>query len=208
MERQVVGKAVPRKEGRDKVTRKATYVDDYSPESFLYGATTRTPCARGRIRNIAFAPHIAWDEFVIVTAKDIPGHNAVALIIEDQPYLAEQEFHHAEEPVALLAHPDKYLLEEARRAVTVDVEPLPPVFAIDESCQILKSFLVEKGDVEAVWAVADCVVEGTYSTGAQEQLYIENNGMIAVANPDDGVTVWGSMQCPYYVHKALRRLFN
>ena len=45
-------------------------------------------------------------------------------------------------------------------------------------------------------------------TGAQEQLYIENNGVIATANPEEGVTVWGSMQCPYYVHKALMKLFG
>ena len=51
------------------------------------------------------------------------------------------------------------------------------------------------------------IVEGEYHTGAQEQLYIENNGVIAIANDADGVTVWGSMQCPYYVHKALIKLF-
>ena len=32
--------------------------------------------------------------------------------------------------------------------------------------------------------------------------------MIAVASPADGVTVWGSLQCPYYVHKALTTLFG
>ena len=32
--------------------------------------------------------------------------------------------------------------------------------------------------------------------------------MIAQANPTEGVTVWGSLQCPYYVHKALVRLFG
>jgi len=31
--------------------------------------------------------------------------------------------------------------------------------------------------------------------------------MVAVANPADGVTVWGSLQCPYYVHKALMPIF-
>src|SRR5207248_10635831 len=130
----------------------ANYVDDYALEGMLHGVTIRTPCARGRIRQISFAPEIPWHEFVVVTAKDIPGHNAVALITEDQPYLAEREFHHAEEPVALLAHADKYLLEEARRAVTVEVEPLPAVFSIDGSDQLFKSFLVEKGDVDSVWA--------------------------------------------------------
>src|SRR5436190_1198890 len=204
----VVGTPAPRKEGRDKVTGKATYVDDLSFPGMLHGVTIRTPCARGQIRRIAFAPHIPWTEFVVVTARDIPGHNAVALITEDQPYLAEDYFEHAEEPVALLAHADKYLLEEARRAVTVEVEPLEPVLRIEDSNKIFKSFLVEKGDLDAVWATADVVVEGAYSTGAQEQLYIENNGIIAIATPAEGVTVWGSMQCPYYIHKALRRLFD
>jgi CO/xanthine dehydrogenase Mo-binding subunit len=203
-----IGRSVERKEGRDKVTGKAIYVDDFSLDGMLHGVTIRTPVARGRIRRITFAPHIPWEQFVVVTAKDIPGHNGVALIDEEQPYLAEHVFHHAEEPVALLAHPDKYLLEEARRAVTVEVEALPSVLKVEESSRVFKSFLVQKGDVDTVWSGADFVVEGEYSTGAQEQLYIENNGMVAVANPNDGVTVWGSMQCPYYVHKALRRLFD
>src|SRR5713226_2668535 len=208
MARHSVGNPVLRKEGRDKVTGRAIYVDDYALPGMLHGVTIRTPSARGRIRGISFAPHIPWDEFVVVTAKDIPGHNAVALITEDQPYLAEDVFEHAEEPVVLLAHADKYLLEEARRAITVEVEPLPATFGMEDSSKVFKSFLVEKGDVDTVWAAADFIVEGTYSTGAQEQLYIENNGMIAVANPGDGVTVWGSMQCPYYIHKALRCLFD
>src|SRR6202034_3633526 len=54
---------------------------------------------------------------------------------------------------------------------------------------------------------ADVIVEGKYETGSQEQLYIEPQGMIARANPTEGVTVWGSLQCPYYVHKGLAKLF-
>ena len=155
-----VGKPVIRKEGRGKVTGTAIYVDDFTLPGMLHGVTIRTPCARGRIRGISFAPHIPWDEFVVVTAKDIPGHNVVALIAEDQPYLAEHVFHHAEEPVALLAHPDKHLLEEARRAVTVEVEPVPPVLKMEDSGHVFKSFRVEKGDIDSVWADADFVVEG------------------------------------------------
>src|ERR1700722_5651461 len=203
-----VGAPVARKEGRDKVTGKAIYVDDRLLPGMLHGATVRTPCARGRIRNISFAPEIPWDQFTIVTAKDIPGQNVVALIVDDQPYLVEEFFQHGEEPVLLRALPDRYLLEQARSSVSIDVEPLPAVFTLEESHQTFKSFLMQKGDVDAVWDRADFVVEGAYSTGAQEQLYIENNGIIAVGNPADGVTVWGSMQCPYYIHKALRRLFN
>jgi CO/xanthine dehydrogenase Mo-binding subunit len=208
MDTHAVGASVPRKEGRDKVTGKSIYVDDFSLPGMLHGATIRTPCPRGRIRNIVFPPEIPWGEFTIVTAKDIPGRNAVALLVDDQPYLADDVFEHAEEPVALLAHPDRYVLEEARGAVVVEVDPLPPVLRMEDSQKTFKSFLMEKGDVDAVWDSADLIVEGEYSTGAQEQLYIETNGVIAAASPEEGVTVWGSMQCPYYIHKALRHLFN
>jgi CO/xanthine dehydrogenase Mo-binding subunit len=67
---------------------------------------------------------------------------------------------------------------------------------------------MEKGDVDSVWSSAAHIVEGEYSTGAQEQLYIETNGMLATASPQDGVTVRGSMQCPYYIHKSLMTLFG
>jgi CO/xanthine dehydrogenase Mo-binding subunit len=214
----VIGTSVQRKEGREKVLGSARYVDDLTLPGMLFGATVRSSVARGNIREIHFEPGIPWTEFTIVTAKDIPSKNCVALLIEDQPCLAEQTINHPEEPVVLLAHPDKYLLEEARRAVRLETEPLPAVFTIPDSLarkeviwgedNVFKSFYVEKGNVDAVWSRADFVVEGEYETGAQEQLYIEPQGMIAQANPADGVTVWGSLQCPYYVHKALVRLFG
>jgi hypothetical protein len=52
---------------------------------------------------------------------------------------------------------------------------------------------------------ADVVVEGEYRTGAQEQLYLEPQGIVALPQ-DGGITIYGSLQCPYYVHAALRAL--
>jgi len=213
-----IGKSAPRKEGRKKVTGQALYVDDISFPEMLHGTTVRSSVARGRIKNISFAGDIPWSEFTIVTAKDIPGENYVALILNDQPYLADEVVNHAEEPIVLLAHPDKYLLEEARRNVRIEIEELPAIFTLADSVDkkeivwgqdnVFKSFLVDKGNVDEVWLKADFVIEGEYHTGAQEQLYIENNGVIAITNKAEGVTVWGSMQCPYYVHKALVKLFG
>jgi len=213
-----IGKPVPRKEGRKKVTGQALYVDDLSFPDMLHGATVRSPVARGKITNISFNGDIPWDELVIVTAADIPGANYVALILNDQPYLADGFVNHPEEPVLLLAHKDKYLVEEAHRNVRIEIEELPAVFSLEDSLakkqiiwgedNVFKKFLVDKGNVDDAWASADLIIEGEYETGAQEQLYIENNGAIAIANPAAGVTVWGSMQCPYYVHKALVKLFG
>jgi len=218
LETRVIGKSVPRKEGREKVTGRARYVDDLSFPGMLHGVTVRSPAARGRIRAVHFEGDIPWHEFTVVTAKDIPGKNCIALLIEDQPCLAAEFVSHPEEAVVLLAHHDKYLLEEARRSVRIEIEPLPGLFSIEDSLaqkeiiwgqdNIFKSFYVEKGDVDSAWARAEFVVEGTYETGAQEQLYIEPQGMIAQVNGAEGVTVWGSLQCPHYVHKALMILFG
>ena len=212
----IVGTSVPRKEGRDKVTGAARYIDDIRMPGMLYGATVRSKIARGKIRRISFSPEINWDEYVIATAQDIPGKNCIALILDDQPCLADGVINHPEEPVVLLAHPDKHTLAKAIEGVVIESDPLPAIFSMEESEKrteiiwgrdnIFKTFLIEKGDVDEVWAQADFIVEGEYFTGAQEHLYIENNGVIAAFDPMAGITVWGSLQCPFYVHKALTAL--
>jgi len=212
----IVGTSVPRMEGRDKVTGRARYVDDLILPGMLYGATVRSRIPRGKIKQISFGPGIAWTEFVIVSPRDIPGKNCIALIEDDQPCLADGVVNHPEEPLLLLAHPNRHLLPKAVEAVSVEYDSLPAVFTMQESEKLspviwgtdntFKSYRIEKGDVDAVWEKADYVVEGEYTTGAQEQLYIENNGMIASFDPLQGLTVWGSLQCPYYVHKALMKL--
>ena len=218
MEGPLIGRSLPRREGQAKVTGRARYVDDFTLPGMLYGATVRSQIARGRILGIDFAPGIPWDEFTIVTAADVPGRNRVTLIVDDQPYLASEAINHPEEPIALIAHRDRFLVEEARRHVHVRVAAQPGVFSIDSSLaadrvvwgsdNVFKSYTVSRGDVDAAWGGAALIVEGEFETGAQEQLYIEPNGMLAVASPETGVTVWGSMQCPYYIHKALAPLFG
>jgi CO/xanthine dehydrogenase Mo-binding subunit len=212
----IVGTSVPRLEGREKVIGEARYVDDIVLPDILYGATVRSRVPRGKIKKITFGPQVDWNEFVIVSAKDIPGKNCITLIEDDQPCLADGIVNHPEEAILLLAHPDRHILPKAVAAVTVEYDTRPGVFTIEESerqAEIIwgmdntfKSYLIEKGDVDAVWEKADYIVEGEYTTGAQEQLYIENNGMIAAFDAQKGVTVWGSLQCPYYVHKALIKL--
>ena len=215
--RHIVGASVPRKEGWDKVTGAARYVDDMVLPGMLHGTTVRSTIARGKIKKINFGSRVHWNEYVVVTAKDIPGKNCIALILDDQPCLAAETVNHYEEPILLLAHADRHKLRKAVEAVSVEYRALPAIHSIDESenkstiiwgtDNTFKNFLVEKGDADSIWKEAAHIVEGEYFTGAQEQLYIENNGVIAAFDPQNGVTVWGSLQCPYYVHKALMALF-
>jgi CO/xanthine dehydrogenase Mo-binding subunit len=220
MKNEGIGISVARREGPAKLAGTARYVADQVPPGGLYGVTVRSKVAHGRILAIRFGEGIPWHEFTIVTAQDIEAlgwHNRVESIEPDQPFLADTFINHAEEPIVLLAHADRHLLERARRAVTVEVEELPAVLDLDESLACLqlvggkrnlfKEIRIELGETAGVWARAAHVVEGEYRTGAQEQLYIETNGMTAEVD-GAGVTVRGSLQCPYYVHTALTQLFR
>jgi CO/xanthine dehydrogenase Mo-binding subunit len=233
----IVGSSPIRKEGRAKVTGRAQYVDDITLPGMWYGATVRSTIARGRITSITFDPEIDWSQFTIVTAADIPGENTIVHLTKDHPCLAAEFINHPAEPILLLAHPDKTVLPAAVAAVHITYEELPGVFTIEDSelgadsdeskviwrgddpkhhsPNTFKTYLMRKGDdplpdaeLEKIFATADFVIEGEYRTGAQEQLYIENNGVIAEYDPTDGVTVSGSMQCPYYLVHALELVFN
>ena len=219
----MIGASSIRKEGRAKVLGTAIYTDDKFMPGALHGLTVRSEVPRGILRAIHFGEGIPWEEFTLVTAADIPGTNLVASVVDDQPFLIGigEEITHSQQAVLLLAHPDRFLAEKARRAVRLEIEELPAVLDIQSSLDLhtviygtdnlLKEIHIAKGDPDPVWAQAAHVIEGEYRTGAQEQMYIEPNAMLSVVEPKDGllqVTVWGSLQCPYYVHGALKQLFG
>ncbi|MFI5371645.1 MAG: xanthine dehydrogenase family protein molybdopterin-binding subunit [Candidatus Eisenbacteria bacterium] len=213
-----VGLSVPKLEGADKVTGRALYVDDLVVPGVLHGVTVRSTIPHGRIRAIIRDPSFDWRGFTVVDAGDIPGENVVALIEDDQPILADGVIRHAEEPLLLLAHASAERARAALAHVRVEVEPLEPVLTVEDALagrgrifgrdNLFKEITIERGDPATGFAESEVVVTGVYRCGHQEHIYIENNGMIAERTRDGGVVVRGSLQCPYYVHKALRRAFG
>ena len=238
----ILGASPLRKEGRAKVLGAARYIDDITLPGMWHGATVRSSIARGTIRSITFDPAIDWSQFAIVRASDIPGENTIVHLTKDHPCLADPHINHPNEPILLLAHPDKTALIAAVRGVKIEYDTLPGIFTIEESeaaveandttrviwlgsdaggtANCFKQYLMYTGDkdetevgIAAAFEAAEVIVEGEYSTGAQEQLYIENNGVIAECFRDatdavESVCVRGSMQCPFYLVHALTLVFN
>src|SRR3989449_387307 len=203
-----------RREALAKLTGRERYVDDLPLQDFLWGMTVRSPAPRGRVPAIRFGKDVDWSQFVVVDPRDIPGPNVVALSEQDQPVLAAGYVRHVHEPVLLLAHPSREAARRAARAVEVVIAPESPALdfrtapapAPDQiqygSDNVLKHLQIVKGDVERALAQAPVVVSGTYETGAQEHVYLETQGMIGYLE-GDVLVVKGSMQCPYYVVRAL-----
>lgn len=194
-----VGTSVRRKDGDAKVTGAAKYIDDLTFPGMLFGSTIRSTIPRGEIVNthLALSP-----DFIVADYRDVPGQNYIALIDPDQPCLAEGEIRHVAEPILLVAHADRRALFGIEHRVQFDYTALAPNYDPESSDTCFKKINIDKGDLDRGFREAELVIEGEYRTGHQEQLYIETNGVIAV--PGDGhMTVYGSLQCPYYVHKAL-----
>ncbi|MDP2055131.1 MAG: molybdopterin-dependent oxidoreductase, partial [Acidobacteriota bacterium] len=194
-----VGANVRRKDGDAKVTGAAKYIDDLAFPGMLFGSTIRATIPRGEIVNthLDLSP-----DFIVADYRDVPGQNYIALIDPDQPCLSEGEVRHVAEPILLVAHADRRALFGIEQRVRFDYTALTPNYDPESSDTCFKKINIDKGDLDQGFREAEIIVEGEYRTGHQEQLYIETNGVIAV--PGDGhITVYGSLQCPYYVHKAL-----
>jgi CO/xanthine dehydrogenase Mo-binding subunit len=196
-----------RREGPAKLTGLAKYADDLVFPGAWYGATIRSTEPHATLLALERDESFDWSRVVVVTAADIPGDNVVSLIRDDQPILVPigGEIRHQAEALFLVAAADRETLRNAKRHLTVRTERLPAVFDPMASSEEFSHLEVGRGDLAAGFAEAEVVIEGTYRVGHQEQLYIENQAMIAVPRSDGGVTVHGSCQCPYYIHRAMKR---
>ena len=212
-----VGKPLPRKDALVKVKGEAQYIYDVSFPDEQYLAVVRSPYAHARVTKLAIDNDIVKRLGATVgTAKDIPGKNIVHVIVDDWPLLAEEEgvVRHVGEPVAIVVARNPKILKKAVSAVHVEYEELPAVFNPDEAKNhptihiygdnnIISYWQQKKGDVNKGFKEADIIVEGEYRTPAQEHAYIEPQGCIAVPLGHDEITVYGSMQCPFYVQRAV-----
>ena len=195
-----VGTNVRRKDGDAKVTGAAKYIDDlHFPGHAVRRDDSLDHSARPHCRRHCRSPDPG---FVTADHRDIPGKNYVALIETDQPCLAVDEVRHVAEPVLLVAHAEQQALIDVEKHDHDRLRGTGAELRSRGIGPVLQAHRHRQGRPRSRLSEADVVIEGEYRTAHQEQLYIETNGVIAV--PGDGqMTVYGSLQCPYYVHKAL-----
>ena len=208
----IIGKSLPRFDGPVKVAGEVKFLEDIDIPGCWIGGVIRSEVPRGVLKGIKTLPAFEGTGAVLVTAEDIPGENYVAIVRKDYPALAAPEVNYATQAVALVAAPDRESLKRAMDAVKVEIDPLPPVFTIEESearkeliwgeDNCVDRYYTERGDLRKGFEEADAVVEGEWETGLQEQMYLETQGMAAWRSAE-GVELLGSLQCPFYVVNAV-----
>ncbi|MHA2346449.1 MAG: xanthine dehydrogenase family protein molybdopterin-binding subunit, partial [Candidatus Hodarchaeales archaeon] len=216
----VVGKRVVRKDAEAKITGQAPYVFDLTFSDEVYLEVVRSPYARAYVKDININ-HQELNKRGITsgTAKDIPGNNILHVIHDDWPLLADKIVNHVGEPIVILVGPDQKELRKARKYVEITYEELPAVFDpveaedhptinIFEKNNVCSYWQQKKGNMEIGFEESDIIIENEYRTPAQEHAYIETQGCIGVPIGRESITVYGSMQCPFYVQRCISEILD
>lgn len=209
-------KADIRVDAKSKVSGKAEFIEDIEFKNLLHGATIRSPICHGRLRGIRNLDDLRRMPGVkaVVTAKDLPGKNIVPFVKQDYPCLAEKKVKFFGQAIGVVA---ANTVEEARSAAEkaeIVYEEYPAIYDAIEAMKpdavyvggeenIHATFRIRKGDVNRGFKECDVIAEGVYYNNHQVHCYLENQGIVAVPTPSGGLTIYGSMQCPFYVQNAL-----
>lgn len=191
------------------VRGEARFVDDEpTPAGTLHAAVVTSPTAHGRLLGIdAGEAERLPGVRAILTCRDVPGKNQVGTIIPDEPLLAEAAVHYLGQPVALVVADSDAQARRAARAVHVHVEPLPPVFdaraAYARGELIFPQRTFARGDVDSAWAACAVVVAGRAETGAQEHVYLETQGAVAIPGEGGTLRLLSATQAPTAVQRVV-----
>lgn len=183
-----------------KTAGSALYVADYPARGVLTGRLLRSTRARARLVEISI-PDLP-EGYLVVDSKDVPGTNGVHIVLDDTPVFAHEYVHYVGDPILMVVGPEPVLVEQILGSIVVTYEDLEPVVDLEKSETAFFDYTIEKGDVSRAFQEADRIIEERIRTGYQAHAYLEPQGMVGLSH-GGRITVHGSLQCPYYVHKAV-----
>jgi xanthine dehydrogenase large subunit len=196
------GKPIPHDAALGHVTGQAPYIDDLRPMAGeLYVAFVGSPVAAGQLLGVDTSAALAIPGVVgCYTVADIPGRNLFGVVVMDEPFLADGEVVYLGQPVAVVAADSPDALEKGRKAVRVECRAAEPILDLAESIRRQK-FLgpcrrIGRGDVDTQLAAATNRLSGTFTSGGQEQFYLESQAAIAYPGEQRQMIVHSSTQNP------------
>jgi xanthine dehydrogenase YagR molybdenum-binding subunit len=184
-----IGSHAKRIDGPAKASGKAKYSSDVQPPGCLYGMVLRSRWPKAKITNIS-----------LENALKVPGIKAAVV---DRS--GERTVRYYGEELAAVAGTTKQACLDALRVIKVQARLLPFVVreedARDESSprvwddtpNLSKPRVNEKGEVDKAFSECSAIVEGSYTTPVQLHHPLETHGN-TVHWTDEGLTAWSSTQ--------------
>ncbi len=207
-ELRVVRQPLPRHDQAEKIAGSTRYAGDFAFASMLHACLVRSPVPSARITARDASAALAVPGVVAVLFGedvphnliwvDVPGQTVeVAALKASMEVLATDRVRFHGEPVALVVAETEDVLAQGCEQVAVDYEELPAVFepgqalapgapCVHETGNLLSEWDIDRGDVDAAFAAADVVVEGSYQTQAVDHAYLEPEAGVGWLD-DEGV---------------------
>jgi xanthine dehydrogenase large subunit len=208
-----VGKNIPHDSAVGHVSGESVYVDDMAPlRGELIVDFVWSPVAHGRIRSIELdAARSVAGVAGLFTYRDL-HHNLFGPIIQDELLLAEDVVSFIGHPIVVISAESRTAVRAAKAVIRIGIDELEPVFTIDEAKRrrsfIGRTMTIQRGDVEAAFASAAHILEGTFINGGQDHFYLESQAALAVPGEFDQLTVHSSTQNPSEVQDVIAHLLG
>ncbi len=209
--RQAVGTVVPRPDACEKVTGQEIFTDDLSLPGMLHARVVRAMQPSGILRALDVSAARALPGVVcVLTAGDIPGQHNHGLVVFDWPSLVGvgERVRTVGDALAIVAAETREIATRALDCIRFEIEPLPVVNSAVQARQpdaphvhrggnLLKHIKVRKGSMDAGFAAADVILEGTYHTPVNDHAFLEPECSIANPRPDGRMEIYVGSQIPY-----------
>jgi nicotinate dehydrogenase large molybdopterin subunit len=208
----VVGQRVAHHDFVEKVKGSLHYAADWQLPGMLHARMVRSLVPSARIVSIDTKEALALPGVAaVLTGADVPRNSLVERasgglgeLLVPMPILAAERVRYVGEPVAVVAAVTPQVADQAAELVAVEYQELPGLFDMEAALEpgaplvhdegnVLVSWHIGRGDVDAALAAADVVVEGTYRTQHVEHAYLEPEAGVGWME-DDVVTVRASTQ--------------
>ncbi len=209
-----IGKPLPHDSALGHVTGQAPYIDDLRAlAGELQVGFVGSPVAAGKIVRVDTSGALAVPGVVACyTVADVPGHNKFGVVVSDEPFLADGEVLYLRQPVVIVAAETAAALVAGRRAVKIECSATEPILKLEEAIR-RKKFLgpcrrIARGDVDANLSAAPHRLSGKFTSGGQEQFYLESQAAIAYPGEQGQVVVHSSTQNPTEIQALVAEMLG
>lgn len=194
----LIGHSVPRPDVPPKIDGSFEFSNDVAVPGMLFGATVRSPHPHARLLDVDIAEALAVPGVVrVLTLADVPTRALTGHITADEPPFVDGVARYVGEPVAFVVARSQEIAWRAAGLVETRWHPLDPVTdplaALEpDSAQVhpdgnvIRELVLARGDGPLT---AEVVVEGTWSTGRQDQAFLAPESALAMPDVDGGVTL-------------------